>query len=116
MRHLKKGRKFGRTRNQRRALLRNLMFHLIMEGRIVTGEAKAKEIRPLVEKMVTRAKDGSLAARRDLTRQLPSPAATKLVRIVAPRMGNRPGGYTRITKLGPRKSDSARLAIIEFIE
>jgi len=116
MRHLKKGRKFGRTRGQRKALLRNLMSQLILEGRIVTGEAKAREIRPLVEKMVTRAKGGSLAARRKLASQLPSVAAMKLVKLVAPRMENRPGGYTRIIKLGSRRSDAARLAIIEFVQ
>lgn len=115
MRHLKKGRKFGRTRGQRRALLNILASQLIMRGRIVTGEAKAKELRPLVERMVTRAREGSLASRRQLARMLPKPAAAKLLSTIAPRMASRPGGYTRIIKAGPRKSDSARMAIIEFV-
>lgn len=87
-----------------------------MHGRITTGEAKAKELRPLVEKMISRAKDPSLAARRKLRRELPEPAAAKLVKTIATRMMSRPGGYTRIIKLVPRKSDSARMAIIEFVE
>lgn len=116
MRHLKKGKKFGRTRGQRRALLRILASQLVSRERIVTGEAKAKELAPFVEAMVTRAKRASPAARRELIRDLPAAAAAKLVGTIAPRMANRPGGYTRIIKLGPRKSDSARMAVIEFVK
>ena len=116
MRHLKKGRKFGRTKNQREAMLRILASQLMTHGRIVTGEAKAKELRPLVEKMITAARSGSLSSRRGLIRELPPPIAAKLLNTIAPRMANRPGGYTRIIKLGPRKSDSARMAIIEFVQ
>ena len=116
MKHLKRGRKFGRTADQRKALLRILASQLVMKERIRTGEAKAKELAPMVEKMVTRAKDQSLAARRALERDLPESAAAKLMKTIAPRMASRPGGYTRIIKLGPRKSDSARRAIIEFVE
>ena len=116
MRHLKKGRKFGRTRDQRRALLRNLLFELIMRERVVTAEAKAKELSPLIEKMVTRARTGTVAARRILAQRLPQSAVAKLVATLAPRFARRPGGYTRIVKLGPRKSDGSRQALIEFIK
>ncbi len=116
MRHLKKGRKFGRTSDQRKALLKILASQLVMRERIRTGEAKAKELAPMVEKMVTRAKDPTLDARRRLRRDLPQPAVAKLMGTIAPRFSSRPGGYTRITKLGPRKSDSARMAIIEFVQ
>lgn len=116
MRHRKKGRKFGRTRNQRRALLRNLASDLVMRERIATEEAKAKELRPLVEKMVTIAKRGALSSRRVLASRLSRAAAEKLVKTTAPYYGERHGGYTRIIKLGPRKSDSSRRAIIEFIQ
>lgn len=115
MRHLKRGRKFGRTHNQRRALLRALAHQLIVHGRITTGEAKAKELRPVIEAMVTRAKSGTARARRELRSRLPETAAVKLARTIAPRMAERPGGYTRIIKLGPRKSDGARMALIEFV-
>ncbi len=115
MRHLKKGRKFGRTADQRRALLNILASQLVIHERIRTGEAKAKELRPLVEKMITRAKSPTLAARRRLGRDLAEPAVAKLIKAIAPRMAARPGGYTRIIKLGPRRSDSARMAIIEFV-
>ena len=116
MRHLKRGRKFGRTSDQRRALLRNLMFQLVMRERVVTSQAKAKELRPLAEKMVTAAKHGTLAVRRRLASRLPDSAAEKLVKIIAPRYADRRGGYTRIVKLGPRKSDSSRQSIIEFVK
>lgn len=116
MRHLKKGRKFGRTRDQRRALLSALAYQLIMRERLATSQAKAKELRPLVETMVTAARSGTLAARRRLAARLPAAAAEKLVRTLGPRYAGRSGGYTRIIKLGPRQSDSARMAIIEFVK
>lgn len=116
MRHLKKGRKFGRTRDQRRALLRNLTYHLIMRGKVRSSEAKVKEVRQLVERMVTRAKRPNLATRRLLRARLPAPAARKLITEIAPRFRERPGGYTRITKLPSRGSDSSRMAIIEFVQ
>lgn len=97
-------------------MLNILASQLILQGRITTGEAKAKELRPFVEKMVTRARENSLAARRDLARRLPPLAVAKLVTGVGPSMASRPGGYTRIIKVGPRRSDSARMAIIEFVK
>lgn len=115
MRHLKRGRKFGRERNQRKSLFRNLSHALIMSERIMTTEAKAKELRPKVEKLLTIAKAGTLASRRILAERLPSDSAKKMVTTLAPRFQERRGGYTRIIKLAPRKSDSARRALIEFI-
>lgn len=114
MKHLKRGRKFSRTRDVRRSLLRNLMFQLVMEERIATTEAKAKELAVVVAKMVTRAKGGSLADRRVLASRLPEAAAKKLMDVLAPRFLERKGGYTRIIKMTPRKSDAARRAIIQF--
>ena len=116
MRHLKKGRTFGRSRNQYRALLATLASQLIARGRLRTSEAKAKELRPMVEKLITRAKRGALADRRELARRVPAAAAAKLVRDVAPAMRRRLGGYTRIVRIGPRKSDASRMAIIEFVQ
>lgn len=116
MRHLKRGRKFGRTRKQRRALLRNLAYQLIMKGRIVTTEAKAKELRPMVEKVITRAKTPTLKNRRLLASKLPVPAVKRALEAVAPSFAGRSGGYTRIIKLGPRKSDASKMAIIEFVK
>lgn len=116
MRHLKKGRKFSRTRNQRRAFLRALLSQLVTHGRIHTTEARAKELRPLAEKLVTTAKAGTLANRRLAASRISAPAVAALLRDIAPRYRERQGGYVRIIKLAPRKSDSARLAIIEFVK
>lgn len=115
MRHLKTGRKFGRTADQRRAFLRTLAYHLIMRERIQTTEARAKEIAPMAERLVTVAKANTLAARRRLAAHLPDAAAKRLIAIIAPRMAGRAGGYTRIIKLDPRKSDGARRALVEFV-
>lgn len=116
MRHLKRGRKFGRTSNQRRAFIRILASNFFLRERIATEEAKAKELRPRVEKMVTMAKRGTLANRRILAARLSAAAAEKLVKTLAPRLAGRDGGYTRILKLPRRKSDSSRRAIIEFVK
>lgn len=116
MRHLKKGRKFGRTRDQRRAFLRNLAGQFIVRERITTAEAKAKELAPLVEKLITVAKRNTAASRRALESLLPPEAVEKLNTIIRIRMGARAGGYTRITKLPPRASDSSRMAVIEFVK
>ncbi len=116
MRHLKKGRTFGRTQDQRRALLRALAHGLVMRERITTTEAKAKELRPVIEKMVSRAKSGTLASRRLLLQRLPAAAVRKLADAIAPRLKDRRGGYTRIIKLPPRRSDASRMAIIEFVK
>lgn len=116
MRHHNANRKFGREKNQRSALIKALMYALIKEGRIQTTEAKAKEIRPIVEKLVTRAKTGTLASRRLIAERLGNrEKAQKLMKDIAPKYKDRNGGYTRIVKLPQRKSDGAKRAIIEFV-
>ena len=116
MKHGDKKRKFGMERKGRRALLKSLANALVRDERMVTTEAKAKEVRPFVEKLITKAKVGGLSARRLLVSRLGSDtSAKKLVETIAPRYTERTGGYTRITKLTPRKSDASPRAMIEFI-
>lgn len=115
MRHSKKGRKFGRERKVRRAFLRNLEVNFILKGKIKTTVARAKELRGRVEKHVTIAKTGIVSHRRLLAKTLPPMAVKKLVDDIAPRFKERPGGYTRVLKMGPRKSDGAKMAMIEFV-
>lgn len=115
MRHLKKGRKFSRERSARRSLLRILMSQLVNRGRLTTSEARAKEIRPRMEKLITIAKAGTITSRRRLDTELPEAAARKLALVIAPRFKERPGGYTRIIRLAPRPSDSSERAMIEFV-
>lgn len=118
MRHHDANRKFGRSVNQRRALLKGLAASLIEHGRIVTTEAKAKELRPSIEKMVTKAKNPTLAARRLLLSGFYNneTVVNKLISDIAPRYTERAGGYTRIIKLAPRKSDASPMAVIEFVQ
>jgi len=116
MRKLKKGKKFSRKRDQRRALLRNLSVELFSHGRIKTTEAKAKELRRFAEKFITTAKKGDLASRRRLLKFLPKKTVQKLFQEIAPRYAERKGGYTRIIKLEPRRSDSSKMALIELIK
>lgn len=97
-------------------LLRGLCRSLVEHERIKTTEAKAKKLRPVVEKMITRARQDTLANRRQIARHLDNKNTKKLFSVIAPRYRGRKGGYTRIIKLGPRKSDSAREAIIEFVK
>ena len=117
MRHRVAGRKLGRPTAHRWALYRNLVSDLIKYDKIVTTEAKAKEIRGLAEKMITLGKEGSLASRR---RALAFVTEKKLVDKIfgelAPRYMERPGGYTRIVKMGRRVGDGARLAQVELVE
>ncbi len=116
MRHLKKGRKFGRERGQRRAFLKSLAANFIQNGRIVTTEARAKELRPFVERLITYAKKQNLAGLRLLLSKLPKAAAFKLFQEIAPRYTDRSGGYTRIIKHSQRrKNDGAKKATIEFV-
>jgi len=116
MRKRNKGRILSRPKSQRKALLRNLANSLFLHGKIKTTEAKAKELRPVAEKFITRAKDGKLVSKNILTQDLNPPIVKKLIAEIAPLYLTRPGGYTRITKLGPRKSDGARMAIIELVK
>ncbi len=117
MRHRKKGRELGRTRSHKRALLRNMAPSLFLHERIRTTEAKAKELRPFAEKLITLAKRGDLHSRRLAGRQISDAGALhKLFDEIGPRYEQRPGGYTRILKLGARKGDGAELALIELTE
>ncbi len=119
MKHHKTTRKFGLETNERRALLRSLALALIDHGKIQTTEAKAKELRPFIEPLVTKARIDSLTTRRYLVRKLGSggqPAAVKkLVEIIAPKYKGRGGGYTRIIKTEIRASDGGPMAVIEFV-
>ena len=117
MRHQKKTLKLGRTAEHRKALLANQVCSLIEHQRIKTTLAKAKAVRPLADKIVTLGKNGSLHARRNALSILRQKAAVKkLFDEIAPRSSERNGGYTRIVKLGQRKSDSASMAFIEWVD
>ena len=117
MRHQKKTIKLGRTAEHRRALLANQVCSLIEHQRIKTTLAKAKAVRPLAERMVTLGKNGSIHARRRALAVLRQKSAVKkLFDDIAQRSSERNGGYTRIIKLGARKSDSARMAFIEWVD
>lgn len=116
MKHLRKNRKFGRLADFRKSFLWNLVNALIIKERIKTTEARAKEIRPMVEKVITRAKIDNLANRRLLLKELNLRTVDKLFRDLSPRLRARNGGYTRIMKIGYRKNDGARMAIIEFLK
>lgn len=117
MRHQKAHRKFNRTSAQRLAMLRQLSISMILHERIATTEAKAKEIRPIIEKLVTSAREDSAFHRKLVMSRLDHAGATgKLFEVIAPRFLEQPGGYTRISKLEPRKGDAAPMALIEFIE
>lgn len=115
MKHLKKGRKFGRERGLKIALMKSLAFNFITREKIKTTEAKAKELRPFIEKFVTRAKIDNLHNRRLIIARLGERAAKKLFTKIAPKYKDRKGGYTRIIKLPRRKSDASKIAIIEFV-
>ncbi len=115
MPRIKNKRRFGRKRDQRRALLSSLARALVVNGRIKTTEAKAKELRPYFEKLITRAKEESVHNRRVLTSRLSEDVAKKLVKEIGPKYKDVNGGYTRIIKTEPRQEDGARMAIIELV-
>lgn len=117
MRHRKKGRELSRTASHKKAMLRNMATSLIQHERIRTTEAKAKELRPVVEKLITLGGVDDVHSRRRARRWIEDRSALqKLFDDVGPRFRERPGGYTRILKLGPRKGDGAELAIIELTD
>jgi len=117
MRHNVSGRKLNRTAAHRKALYRNLVTALFKHERIQTTVPKAKEARMVAEKLITFAKRGDLHARRMAARKLYEPAVLqKLFEEIGPRYADRPGGYTRIMRLGPRKGDNAELAILELVD
>ena len=117
MRHGYANRKLGRTSSHRNAMFRNQLASLIQSERIVTTLPKAKELRPQIEKLITLAKNDSVHARRQAARQVPDDAiVAKLFDTIGPRFSTRPGGYTRILKLGARRGDAAEMAILELVE
>ncbi|WP_305046114.1 50S ribosomal protein L17 [Geoalkalibacter sp.] len=117
MRHNKAGRTLGRNSSHRRAMLRNMVTSLLDHDRITTTDARAKELRKLADKMITLGKRGDLHARRQALQVIQDKkVVAKLFERIAPRYQERPGGYTRIIKLGARPGDNASLAIIELVE
>lgn len=117
MRHNVHGRKLGRTSAHRTAMFRNQLASLVDHEKITTTLAKAKELRSLAEKMVTKGKKDSLHSRRQVRLWLSDRThVKKLFDEIAPRFSDRSGGYTRITKLGPRKGDGAEMAVLEWVE
>ncbi len=117
MRHRMKGRKLNRTAAHRRALMRNMAAALFRHGRIETTLAKAKELRPFAERVITLAKRGDLHARRLAARKVQDPEVLKkLFEEIGPRFAERPGGYTRILKTGTRRGDAAEMALIELVD
>jgi len=117
MRHHRTGKKLGRDSAHRKALYANLTSSLIEHGRIRTTETKAKAVRPIAEKMITLGRDGSIHARRQALAYLRTQEIVHLLfSEVAPRFRDRPGGYTRVVKLGPRQGDAAPMAYLELVD
>ena len=117
MKHARSGKKLGRDSAHRKALYSNLVGALVEHGRIRTTEAKAKAVKPLAEKMITLGKRGDLHARRQALAQLRSQDVVhQLFAEVAPRFADRPGGYTRIVKIGPRQGDAAEMVYLELVD
>ncbi len=116
MRHLKAGRKLGRSTSHRKATLANLAASVLEHKSIITTKPKAKEARGVVERLITFAKRGDLAARRQVLRTIPDKNLVKeLFEEIAPKYTDRPGGYTRIIKLGNRQGDNAPMAVFELV-
>ena len=117
MRHQRSGKKLGRDSAHRKALYSNLVGALIEHGRIQTTEAKAKAVKPFAEKLITLGKRGDLHARRQALAALRSnDVVHRLFAEIAPRFADRPGGYTRIVKLGPRQGDAADMVYLELVD
>ncbi len=120
MRHMKRGRKLNRTASHRKALMRNLASSLVIHKRIQTTDAKAKELRTFVEPLITFAKQGTLHARRQVLKALPGKQGQMVTAIlfneIAPQVADRPGGYTRIIKLGNRTNDRAPVSMVELVD
>jgi large subunit ribosomal protein L17 len=117
VRHQRAGRKLGRDAAHRKALYANLTASLIEHGRIKTTVAKAKEVRPVAEEMITLGRRGDVPARRQALKFLRSQDVVhKLFSEVGPRFSDRPGGYSRIVKLGPRQGDAAEMAYLELVD
>ena len=117
LRHARKGKKLGRDSAHRKALYANLACSLIEHGRIKTTEAKAKAVKPYAEKMITLGRRGDLHARRQALAELRTQEIVhKLFADIAPRMADRPGGYTRIIKIGHRPGDAAEMVYLELVD
>lgn len=134
MRHRVAGRKFGLPSDQRRALLKGLVRSLFAHDKIVTTETRAKDVKPIAEKLITTAKKGDINARRQVRQYVdsnvsafardekgkltanPDYVPSRLFDVIAKRYANRPGGYTRITKLGARRGDGAPMVLLELVE
>ncbi len=116
MRNLIKGRILSRDKDQRKALMRSLARSLFLKKRIKTTKAKAKEVSIFAEKAITKAKKGGLSSQRMLLKNFSPLVVKKLIQEIGPKYKERQGGYTRIIKLGPRKSDSSQMAIIELVD
>lgn len=117
MRHNKSGKRLGRNSSHRKAMLRNMVTSLLDNGRITTTDARAKELRKIADKMITLGKRGDLHARRQALQVIQDRKVVgKLFEMVAPRYAARPGGYTRILKVGTRLGDNASMSIIELVE
>lgn len=116
MEHGKKNRKFGRETKQRKELMRDLAHALILKGRIMTTQAKAKSLKPYIEKLITKSKAANLSATRTISSQIGFKYAKKLIAELGPHLAQRNGGYTRILNLPRRLSDGARMAMIEFVQ
>jgi large subunit ribosomal protein L17 len=117
MRHARAGKKLGRDSAHRKALYANLACSLIEHGRIKTTEAKAKAVKPFAEQMITLGRRGDLSARRQAVSELRSKEVVRMLfDDVAPRFADRPGGYSRIVKLGPRQGDAAEMVYLELVD
>ncbi len=116
MRHRNKSRKLGRTKAPRAHLLANLAQSVILYEKVRTTEAKAKEVRPVVERLITFGKKPTLATRRLLLKRLPTEnAVKKILEVLGPRYATRAGGYTRLTKVGRRQGDAAKMVVLELV-
>ena len=112
----RKGPRLGGSPSHERKILANLAASLIWEEKVTTTVTKAKAVRPLAEKLITKARKGDLHARRTVLKTIPdTEVVTKLFDEVAPRYADRPGGYTRIVRIGPRRGDGAEMAVIELV-
>ena len=115
MRHHNRNKKFGRESAQRKALISSLARSLVLFEKIKTTEAKAKALRPYIERLITHGKKATLASRRLIAGKIGGEGSKKVMDVIAPKYKKRAGGYTRITKIPVRLSDSASMALIEFV-
>lgn len=115
MRHQKRGKKLGRKRDQRRALYKSLLANFVINKKMKTTVAKAKAIKPILEKIITRAGKNDLATRRILLKTFTEKQVQVLLEDIGPKYKDRKGGYLRITRIGPRKGDGAEMAVLELV-